>query len=474
MIFSSVLFTFVFLPAVLLIYYGLGFLKLEYRNLILLIASLVFYAFGEPMAIWLMIGSICVNYFVGILISSQNNKLKKRIILIVDIIINISILFVFKYLCYTIGIVKKFIPLPFERPEIALPIGISFFTFQAMSYVIDVYREDVPAEKNILNVGLYISFFPQLVAGPIVRYNTVAEQIRKRFVNLEKFGYGAKRFMCGFCKKIIIANNVALIADYAFKCEDLYKIPISTAWIGSIAFSLQIFFDFSGYSDMAIGLGKMFGFDFSENFNYPYISKTITEFWRRWHISLSQWFRDYVYFPLGGSRVSVNRHIINLFIVWALTGLWHGANVTFVAWGLMYFVILVFEKYVLRPDEKKCYIRIVYQIITLFIVNAGWVLFNIESFSEATLYFKSMFGLFGNSLYNDQTIRLVREYGFFFVIGLVFSTPIIPTINSKFSNKPKCQMIIGVVEPILYVFVFLWAVSYLILGAHNPFIYFNF
>lgn len=322
MVFSSTLFTFGFLPIVILVYY---LAKERYRNYILLAASLFFYSCGEPQFIVIMLISITVNYLLALGIDHFEHVTTRRLLLVAAIIENLGILYVFKYLDFSINIINRMFYAKIALPGITLPIGISFFTFQTMSYVIDVYRKKVDVQKNIFYVALYISFFPQLIAGPIVRYATIAEQIEKRTTSLEKFGEGARRFMLGFCKKVILANNLALVAEIPFSSasEEIVTYSAAMLWLGSISYTLQIFYDFSGYSDMAIGLGKMFGFTFEENFNYPYISKSVTEFWRRWHISLGQWFRDYVYIPLGGSRVGTCRHIFNLLVVWLLTGLWH-------------------------------------------------------------------------------------------------------------------------------------------------------
>ena len=374
MVFSSLIFTFYFLPVVLLLYY---LAKEKYRNYILLAASLCFYAYGEPKFVFIMAGSIALNYGLALLIDCYRNHAKGLMIL--DVVLNVGILFFYKYLNFGISITNSLFGTAFHTLPVTLPIGISFFTFQALSYVIDVYRKTVAVQKNPLYVALYISFFPQLIAGPIVRYHDIEEQISNRRTDVVIFGEGVKRFLLGFCKKVILANNLAVVA------EEVFAMPFTTVnplllWLGSICYSLQIFYDFSGYSDMAIGLGKMFGFTFAENFNYPYISRTVTEFWRRWHISLSQWFRDYVYIPLGGSRVSVIKNIRNMLVVWLLTGIWHGANFTFIFWGLGYFVLLVMEKYLLKPSERKSRIlKIFWQIVTLLCVNWGWVMFNSPS-----------------------------------------------------------------------------------------------
>ena len=348
MVFSSAIFLFAFLPIVLLLYCLAG---QRLKNGILLAASLLFYAYGEPKFVFVMLASIVLNYAFAMLIElpGYGSKRWRRDWLLAALACNLGILFVFKYLNFFGHMVGKALHIDLQLPSIALPIGISFFTFQALSYVVDVYRGTTRVQRNPFSLALYISFFPQLIAGPIVRYSTIAEQIDDRKVTPEKLSQGVQRFIAGFCKKVLLANNVALVAEAAFDVHG--EKSVALLWVGSLAYTLQIFFDFCGYSDMAIGLGKMFGFEFEENFNYPYMAKSVTDFWHRWHISLSQWFRDYVYFPLGGSRVTPARHIFNLFVVWFLTGLWHGANYTFLAWGMMYFVMQLVEKFLVKPQR---------------------------------------------------------------------------------------------------------------------------
>lgn len=476
MVFSSIPFVFFFFPVILAAYF---ISKEKYRNYILLVASLLFYAYGEPKFVLIMIASIILNYLAAMLIDKKKEKSPgaAKAVLAASVIMNIGILFVFKYLDFSINICNSVFKTAIPLRNIALPIGISFFTFQAMSYVIDVYRGTVPVQKNPMFVALYISFFPQLVAGPIVRYSTIEKQIVSRTCTVEKFWDGMQRFMLGFCKKILLANNLFMVVDEAFKNPALF--PSSNPaflWLGSICYTLQIYYDFSGYSDMAIGLGKMFGFDFEENFDYPYISKSVTEFWRRWHMSLGQWFRDYVYFPLGGSRVAVPRHIFNLFVVWALTGLWHGANFTFIVWGLLYFVLLVLEKFLVKPMERKNKVfQAFWFIVTIFSVNLGWVLFNSADISSAFSYILGMFGYYGTPFaFDDQMIRFIREYGVFIIAGIIFSTPILKKLKALAEKKEWSANAVAVISPIFYIFGFLWSVSYLVLGAHNPFIYFNF
>lgn len=370
MVFSSSVFIFLYLPVVIAIYF---LLSPQYRNAFLLLASLCFYAYGEPKFVFVMIMAIILNYFDALIICKFNNTQIKRMFLIIGILLNLSVLIVFKYSNFITGNLRYLFP-DISVTYIALPIGISFFTFQALSYLIDVYRGEI-AQKNLFNLGLYISFFPQLVAGPIVRYKSISKEIENRAETWKDFSEGIVCFINGLIKKIVIANNMAIIADKAFDGE-IAQLGILFSWLGALAYSLQIYFDFSGYSDMAIGLGRMFGFHFDKNFDYPYSSKSLTEFWRCWHISLGSWFRDYVYIPLGGSKKGHFNQIRNLFIVWLLTGIWHGANWTFIIWGLIYFLFLVVEKYIIKPEVfKRSFAVYLYRIFVLLIVLFCWVLF---------------------------------------------------------------------------------------------------
>lgn len=475
MVFSSLVFTFLFLPIVVLLYF---IAKERYRNYILLAASLLFYTYGEPAFVFVMIGSIAANYIFAIGVRYYKTREKDncaKIMLLLDILVNLGILYIFKYLGFSTTIVSMVFGINIKVKQIALPIGISFFTFQALSYVIDVYRGTVEVQKNPLYVALYISFFPQLVAGPIVRYSTIESQIATRQCSIEKFGEGTRRFLLGFGKKILLSNNLAVVAGEIWGLE-LSEANPALLWMGSICYTLQIFYDFSGYSDMAIGLGKMFGFEFEENFNYPYISKSVTEFWRRWHISLGAWFRDYVYIPLGGSRVLAPRHLINLLIVWLLTGIWHGASFNFVFWGMGYFVLLVIEKYIVKPEEwKNRLLRVVWQIFVLVCVNFGWVIFNTSSLRRGVSYCLAMMGYYQVPFAVDSAmVCYIREYGMFFVTGILFATPIMKIIGQRADKGKYLGGIKALITPIGYGLMFLWAVSFLILGAHNPFIYFNF
>jgi D-alanyl-lipoteichoic acid acyltransferase DltB (MBOAT superfamily) len=479
MLFSSNIFIFAFLPIVLIIYY---IINPKFRNIFLLIASLIFYAWGEPKFVFIMIMSIIANYLFALLIHYVKNRTKKKIYVRLSIafmlIFNLTIMFIFKYLNFTLSNINNVFGNILPQSNIILPIGISFFTFQAISYVMDVYRGNGEVQKNPLNVGLYISLFPQLIAGPIVRYETVAKEIGTRKETFSEFSEGVQRFIIGLCKKIIIANNMAIIADKTFSTKAFGELSVSFAWLGALAYTFQIFFDFSGYSDMAIGLGKMFGFHFLENFNYPYISKSVSDFWRRWHISLSTWFRDYVYIPLGGSRVNSKPKLVrNLFVVWILTGVWHGANWTFIVWGLMYFVLLAIEKLSGYPNKFKSPVaKGIYQLFTLLCIIGGWVIFRAPDLKYAIKYGMSMFGLNGNPFSDSQATFYFNEYLVLLLAALLFSFPVVRWIKQKLKNKFGENMLhkLEYSVPVVYMALFILAISYLILGAHNPFIYFNF
>lgn len=464
MVFSSTTFLFLFLPLVLIAYYNPFIKSLPFKNAVLIISSIFFYAWGEPIYVLLMLGSIFVNWLLSLAVDRYRGEKKSKAALIVSVIFNIGILFVFKYLTFALENINLIFNTDLNTLNISLPIGISFFTFQAMSYVIDVYRDDGEVQKNPFNVALYISFFPQLIAGPIVRYQTIADQIKERHENFEDFTYGAYRFMIGFFKKVLIANNVAVIADGIF---DKAVGSVSSAWLGAIAYTLQIFFDFSGYSEMAIGLGRMFGFKFLENFDYPYISKSVSEFWRRWHISLGTWFRDYVYFPLGGSRVKKSRLVFNLFVVWTLTGIWHGANWTFLVWGLLYFVVLTLEKLTGFPKKLHGFGH----IYTMLLVVIGWVIFRAKDLAAAWSYIKAMFGFGSLPLYDSDTLFYLSNYKFFLIIGIVCCFPIARAFKKKVNtDKPIWTVISG----IAVILIFAVSLTFTIKGTYNPFIYFNF
>lgn len=472
MLFSSTTFIYIFLPLVL--FFNFIVLKKSrlLQNINLLFASLFFYAWGEPKYVLVMIASIIVNWFFGLIVSKKrdNEKLCKLFILL-DVIYNLGVLFFFKYLTFTGNIIDSVFGVHLPIPNIALPIGISFFTFQAMSYVIDVYRQKGEVQTNILYVGLYISFFPQLIAGPIVRYETVADEIKNRKENLDDFFDGFARFVVGLSKKVLLANSFAILADNAFDAsKNGDNISVMFGWLGAIAYTLQIFFDFCGYSDMAIGLGRMFGFHFLENFDYPYISTSITEFWRRWHMSLGTWFRDYLYIPLGGSRCNKGRNIFNLFVVWFLTGLWHGANFTFIIWGLMYFVLLVIEKLtgIYRKNGKA--INVFKWFYTILFVVLGWVIFRAESIGDAAVYLGAMFGLNGNAFADGMFAGWFEQNVILLSIGIVLCTPVFRWL----SNKTQNSNVMGFVKAGGLICLMVLSVASLVGNSYNPFIYFNF
>lgn len=472
MIFSSILFLFLFLPIVLLLYYISR--NNIWRNIILTIASLFFYAYGEPIFVFVMLGMIFLDFFLTLCMDKVSSLAKKRLLLVLACVLNLSVLFVFKYLDFSILTLNTLFHIELPLRNIALPIGISFFTFQALSYVIDVYRGTAGVQKNPLNLILYISFFPQLIAGPIVRYNTIEEQIRERKTTLTGFSEGARRFMIGFVKKVVIANNCAVAATRVFAAEDISSQSVLFLWLGAISFVLQLYYDFSGYSDMAIGLAWMFGFRLEENFNYPYAAANFSDFWKRWHISLGRWFRDYVYIPLGGSRVGAAKHIRNLFVVWLLTGIWHGAAWTYILWGLYFFVLLLIEVFLVKPPVRSKAFRIFWRILTILLIIFSWVLFNAKDPATALSFWKGMLGLNQNSLgfATGEVIRILREQGVFLLVGTLFLFPLLPFLNAV--SGQKIRKVIAVFSPAILTFLFLWGMSFLILGAHNPFLYFNF
>lgn len=473
MLFSSIVFLFIFLPTLIFVYYVS---PRKIRNLVLLIFSLFFYGYGEPKYLTIMLLSITLNYIMGFLVHRYRKKTTlSHFIILLATIMNISILGYYKYANFILENINNIFNTSYNILEIVMPIGISFFTFQGLSYVIDVYKGQGEVQKNPLNVALYISLFPQLIAGPIVRYETVSEQINNRKETLEGFTYGIERFILGLSKKVLIANTVGLVADEIFSINP-GEMSILLSWIGIISYTLQIYFDFSGYSDMAIGLGRIFGFKFLENFNYPYISRNITEFWRRWHISLGTWFRDYVYIPLGGNRVKTYRFLTNIVIVWFLTGLWHGAAWNFIIWGLYYGLILIIEKMFLGKIIENLP-RFFQHIYTMILVVIGWLIFRTETISYGKDYLLTMFG-FGNEVFVDsKSIYYILEYRFAFIVGILGSMPIYPYINRKFKNintKWIRVLFIDYMKSLLLIFLFLLSVMYLLTSTFNPFIYFRF
>ena len=458
MVFSSTIFLFAFLPFVLLTYF---FANDKLKNLVLLTASLFFYAWGEPKNIFLMLITIVVNYVCGLCIE-RKEKLKK-VFLIFAVLFDIGCLFVYKYLNFTVDTVNSLFASSIPVRTIALPIGISFYTFQIISYVVDVYRKEVPAQKNILNLGLYLSLFPQLIAGPIVRYVDVAREINKRNTTPDDMYTGIMRFCVGFSKKVLLADQLSPLVDVAFSGEN----SILLKWVGIIAYALQIYFDFSGYSDMGIGLGRIFGFHFLENFNYPYISRSIKEFWRRWHISLSTWFRDYLYIPLGGSRKGTARTYINLMIVFFTTGFWHGASFNFIVWGLYYGVFLIFERLQWGKILNKMP-RIFQHVYAIIIVLIGWVFFRANDLPVALEYIKGMFVPAGRDLvYLNYHMNL--QYWFCLLAGIALSIP-----HGKLEARiRKTTVGYWLMDTLVFV-VFLLAICYMVGSGYSPFLYFRF
>lgn len=464
MVFSSVEFIFFFLPLVCIPYALCKNIKI--RNIILITASVLFYAFGEPKAVILMLLSIVFNYGLALLMDKYNRH--KKLFLSISVFINLALLFVYKYTGFFVESINSVFNFNIEVPIIHLPIGISFFTFQAMSYVIDVYRGNTPAQKKLSSILLYISFFPQLIAGPIVKYHDIEKQIDKREINFEKYSSGVKRFLTGLFKKVLIANNAGVVWSMITNM-DYQSMSVATAWLGAVCYSLQIYFDFSGYSDMAIGLGKMFGFEFLENFNYPYISKSIREFWRRWHISLSTWFKEYLYIPLGGNRKGNVRTYINLIIVFFCTGLWHGANWNFVIWGMWHGFFSVAERLGLGKLLNKDKTGILSRVYTLFVVVVGFTIFGIVDFSVLKEYINIMIFNGNNCIIDSEFLFVLKNNIVILVLGIVFSTPVYSFFNNKFEKG-----ILNWVVSLIYIAGFILSAAYIVSSSYNPFLYFRF
>ncbi|WP_066639036.1 MBOAT family O-acyltransferase [Desulfolucanica intricata] len=468
MVFSSLLFIFVFLPAILCVYYlSPRFLK----NFILVIGSLVFYAWGEPVYIVLMIFISVFDYLNGLIINKyQEKKIICRAVLTGSLVINLAVLGFFKYYGFLINNINSLFNLQLVVTDLPLPIGISFYTFQSISYVVDVYLGKVKAQKNIIHYATFVTMFPQLIAGPIIKYIDIAKQIENRKETIALFGEGAMLFIIGLSKKVLLANNIGIVWQNV-KLAPMGEISVLSAWIGIIAFAFQIYFDFSGYSDMARGLAKMFGFDIMQNFNYPYISKSITEFWRRWHISLGSWFREYLYFPLGGNRAGRLKQYRNLFIVWFLTGFWHGASWNFVIWGLYFGLFVTMEKIFLLKwfEEKPVFIRHMY---TLIVILVGWVFFEFENMLQGLSFIKIMFG-FGANAFIDQTALYYLYTNALLLAALVVcSTPLTNNIVQKYQEKTKNAVAYPI--PVIYTLLLFFCTAYLVNLSYNPFLYFRF
>ena len=465
MLFTSISFLYYFLPALIIIYF---ITPKKYKNIILLIASLLFYFYGEPKYVFLMIAEIIIAYIGAILIDKYKNQSKN--ILIITLFIHVFLLIIFKYTDFIIQTINDISNANIKLLNIALPIGISFYTFQIISYIIDVYNGKVNVQKNIIKLATYVSLFPQLVAGPIVRYQTVEKELDDRVHSFNNFAYGIRRFTIGLAKKVLIANALGELCSKAFLADEK---TIVFFWIFGVSYMLQLYFDFSAYSDMAIGLGRIFGFHFPENFNYPYISKSITEFWRRWHISLSTWFKDYVYIPLGGNRDGKYKQIRNILIVWLLTGIWHGANWTFLIWGLLFGIILIIEKIFLNKFMEKLpsFIRRIY---VLFIVMILFIIFNSDNMQLALTNIKGLFGMNEEAFVNDYTLHYLKSYLPVLIIALLGSTPFIKILIDKLRKNKYVNNIINILEPILIVVILVVVTSYLIDNSYNPFLYFRF
>ncbi len=465
MLFSGIPFLYYFLPVVLILYF---IAPKKLKNTVLLLSSLVFYGWGEPKYVILMVASIIIGYVSGLLIEAKNNKKAKKVILFISVFINLGFLAYFKYADFFIENFNAATGLGIPLLRIALPIGISFYTFQILSYSIDVYR-GIPAQRNIINLAAYITMFPQLIAGPIVRYTDISAELTERKHTLEGFVAGMRRFILGLSKKVLVANILGELCD-TFRASD--DKAVLYYWLYAVAFALHVYFDFSGYSDMAIGLGKIFGFKFCENFNYPFIAKSATEFWRRWHMSLGTWFRDYVYIPMGGNRVSLPRWFFNIFTVWMLTGFWHGAAWTFIIWGLYFAIFLCIEKlFLLKLLEKT---KVINRIYILLIITTSFVIFNATDMGEAFQYIKCMFG-FGNvPLVSAEYLYYLKSYAVPMVIALVGATPVVKNAVKKLLENKPIKAVMNVAEPVTLVVLFVVVTAFLVDGSFNPFLYFRF
>lgn len=462
MVFTSISFIYYFLPLLLIFYFVV---PKKFRNIILLMFSVLFYFYGEPKYILLMLIEVLISYVVGLLI----DKYKSKNILIIGIFIHVLLFGIFKYFNFVIINVNNLFHSNLNLLNVVLPIGISFYTFQIISYEIDVYNKKVNVQNNILKYFLYVFLFPQLIAGPIVRYQDVNNEIDNRNVTFEMFANGLRRFIIGLSKKVIIANNLGELCNIYLNLGDK---SVLFTWIFAISYMLQIYFDFSGYSDIAIGLGKMLGFNFPENFNYPYMAKSITDFWRRWHMTLSSWFRDYVYIPLGGNKKGVLKQIRNILIVWSLTGLWHGASWNFIVWGLYFGILLILEKFILKKYFSNVP-KFIKGIYTLFLVMISFVIFQGDSLSSAFNIIKGLFGLNGELFINNVTLYYLKGYVLFIVLGVISSTNYVKNLVIKISNG-KGKKIINILEPIYLLILLIIVTMYLIDSSYNPFLYFRF
>ena len=466
MLFSSITFLYVFLPGIVLLYY---LAPKKIRNYVLLLASLLFYAWGEPKYVLLMLGEIRTGYLFGLLIGQYHTKAPAKFLLGASLFVNIGLLGFFKYTDFFMETFGQVTGLPVQLFHIALPIGISFYTFQIMSYTIDVYRGDVPAQKNPFILATYVAMFPQLIAGPIVRYSDVEKQLTGRTYSFDKAAAGVQRFLLGLGKKVLIANALGELCDIFRASTDL---SVTYYWMYAVAFTLHIYFDFSGYSDMAIGLGKILGFELLENFNYPYISKSITEFWRRWHISLGSWFRDYVYIPMGGNRVSKAKWFRNILVVWFLTGFWHGAAWNFIVWGMFFAIFLLLEKrFYGQALQKAKFLNHLYVILLIII---SFVIFHASDMSQAVSDIACMFGFGRLPFISGETTYYFGSYGFIFIIAILGATPFPKQIIQKVARTKVGERLSIVIEPLVLLSLLIVITAYLVDGSFNPFLYFRF
>ena len=467
MLFSSVSFLYYFLPITLILYFVS---KDKYKNIILLLASLFFYFYGEPKYTVLMLISAFSAYIHGILIEKFREKGYSKLFLVSGLVVSLGILIVFKYMDFIIKNINYISNSNIKLLRLVLPIGISFYTFQGLSYIVDVYKKDAKVCRSFVDFATYVCLFPQLIAGPIVRYTTIEDELKNRTHSFDKFAYGVNRFVVGLAKKVILANNLGMLVDIMTKSNEK---SVLSYWMVAIFFSLQIYYDFSGYSDMAIGLGRMFGFDFLENFNYPFISKSIKEFWRRWHISLSTFFRDYVYIPLGGNRVSRGRWIFNLLIVWSLTGLWHGDSWNFILWGLYFAILLIIENLFLQNILSKLP-ALIQHIYAKFFIIISFVIFNNENIKDLWSSLYNMFNFRGLDLYNDFSTYYLKSYTVLLIVSVIGATPILKNIIQKINKNVTGQKVISTINPILNIVLLVVVTAYLIDGSFNPFLYFRF
>ena len=467
MLFSSVSFLYYFLPITLVLYFVS---KDKYKNIILLLASLFFYFYGEPKYTVLMLISAFSAYIHGILIEKFREKGYSKLFLVSGLVVSLGILIVFKYMDFIIKNINYISNSNIKLLRLVLPIGISFYTFQGLSYIVDVYKKDAKVCRSFVDFATYVCLFPQLIAGPIVRYTTIEDELKNRTHSFDKFAYGVNRFVVGLAKKVILANNLGMLVDIMTKSNEK---SVLSYWMVAIFFSLQIYYDFSGYSDMAIGLGRMFGFDFLENFNYPFISKNIKEFWRRWHISLSTFFRDYVYIPLGGNRVSRGRWIFNLLIVWSLTGLWHGDSWNFILWGLYFALLLIIENLFLQNILSKLP-ALIQHIYAKFFIIISFVIFNNENIKDLWSSLYNMFNFRELDLYNDFSTYYLKSYTVLLIVSVIGATPILKNIIQKVNKNVTGQKVISTINPILNIVLLVVVTAYLIDGSFNPFLYFRF